>query len=507
VVPVAHATATREQAESTGGGKVLPFTRPMASGAQAVRSKAGSYARRALTADLGMLIVAGALTMFVSPTESPTGEVPRQPLAWAIAFPLIVAGLFYLRGMYRRPMRPDLLETLRLVVTGLGVAAIGVITVRVVLANDAYVAAETVRALLIAVPLVVAGRWAVLWQETRARRAGGSSRPTLVVGRGRVGSLTAKRLLAEPEVGLRPIGFLDDAPLDIAPELPPVVGRLDDLESVVTEHAVEHLVIAFSNASDEELLSVARRAWALGVSVTVVPRLFEIQGERVTMEHLGGLPLLQISPSDPDSWKFGVKYGIDRVIAGIALMILSPVLLVGALTVKLSIGGPVLYRQRRVGQDGHVFEMLKFRTLEHAAANGAEADADWAAEQMGGEQIAELAPMDGRTTTACRLLRRASVDELPQLWNVLSGDMSLIGPRPERASYVEHFQDGVYRYGDRHRVKSGLTGWAQINGLRGRTPLNERVEWDNHYIENWSLWLDLKIALRTIPCLFRGQGT
>src|SRR3954454_16701093 len=446
--PVAQVT-TKVGKDAGAGNPARRFSRPLGLSPETAKPVAkpskSTYAKRSLTADLAMLVVAGVLTMFVSPTDSPTGEVPTQPVAWAIAFPFIVAGLFYARGMYRPPLRPDLLETLRLVVTGLAVASIGVITTRIVLANDAYVAAETVRQRLIAVPLVIAGRCALLWHESRARRAGGSFRPTLVVGRGRVGTITAKRLLAEPEVGLRPIGFLDDAPLEIAPDLPPVIGRLDDLESVVAENRVEPMIIAFSSASDEELLSVARRAWALGVSVTVVPRLFEIQGEHVTMEHLGGLPLLQISQSDPAGWKFSVKYGLDRVVAAIAILILSPVLLVSAVAVKLSIGGSVLYRQRRVGRDGHVFDMIKLRTLKGAATAGAEADADWAAEQLGGTSVAYLEPMEDSRTPVCRLLRRASIDELPQLWNVLRGDMSLIGPRPERATYVEHFQDGVYR--------------------------------------------------------------
>src|SRR5256714_3157939 len=417
---VAQVTATGIGEKAEASGTARQFGRRLAAAPErSARPSVVGYARRALTADLSMLVLAGLLTMFVSPTDSPTGEVPTQPLGWAIAFPFIVSALFYIRGMYARPMRPDLLETLRVVVTGLGMASIAVITVRVVLANAAYVAAETVRQLLIAPPLVVAGRWAVLWQETRARRAGDSFRPTLVVGRGRVGALTAKRLLAEPEVGLRPIGFLDDAPLPIAPDLPPVIGRLSHLETVVAEHGVQHLIIAFSNASDEQLLALARRAWGLGLSVTVVPRLFEIAGERVTMEHLGGLPLLQISQSDPGGWKFRVKYAIDRVVAALALAVLSPLLLVCALAVKLSIGGPVLYRQRRVGLDGRVFDMLKLRTLTPAATTGAEADADWAAEQLGGEAFAALAPIDDRTTRVGRLLRSASIDEMPQLWNVL----------------------------------------------------------------------------------------
>jgi exopolysaccharide biosynthesis polyprenyl glycosylphosphotransferase len=464
-----------------------------------------SYWRRALLTDLLFLAVAALLVTAVSPTDSPTGHIPSQPIGWTIGFPFVVTGLFYLRGMYKAPMRPDLLDTLRMVVTGTAVGAIIMVTGRVLFANDAYVAAETVRQLFLVAPLVAAGRCALLWFETRARRRGQGSRRTLVIGRGKVGALTAKRLLAEPEVGLRPIGFLDDAPLSDGSDLPPVLGRLDELERTVTEHRISHLIIAFSNARDEELLALARRGWSLGLSVIVVPRLFEIQGGRISMEHLGGLPLFQLSQSDPAGWQFHVKYAVDRIVACTALVLLAPVLLFSALAVRLSMGAPVLYRQRRVGLDGRVFEMLKFRTLD--GTPGAESDADWAAEQLGGHEVAALDPAAGVTTRVCRFLRRGSIDELPQLWNVVRGEMSLIGPRPERVGYVEAFEDGgVYRYGERHRVKSGLTGWAQIHGLRGRTPLSERVEWDNHYIENWSLWLDIKIAVKTIPCLIRGQG-
>jgi exopolysaccharide biosynthesis polyprenyl glycosylphosphotransferase len=466
-----------------------------------------SYWRRALLTDLFTLTLGATLVVLVSPTDSPTGHIPAQPIAWTVGFPFLIVALYFLRGMYKAPLRPDLLETFRMVVTGASVGAIVMVTGRVLFANDSYVAAETVRQLFLAVPLVVAGRASLLWFETRARRRGEASQPTLVVGRGKVGELTARRLLSEPELGLKPIGFIDDAPLGESPELPPVLGRLEDLEDLVEKYGVTHMIIAFSSARDEQLLDLARRGWGLGLSVIVVPRLFEIQGERIVMEHLGGLPIFKVSQSDPAGWQFQVKYAIDRIIAAIALVVLSPILLLAAIGVALSFRGQVLYRQRRVGLDGRIFEMLKFRTLAKPCRTGAEADADWAAEQLGGRQIAELAPPAERSTRISRVLRRSSIDELPQLWNVLRGDMSLIGPRPERVGYVEAFEGGVYRYGERHRVKSGLTGWAQIHGLRGRTPLPERVEWDNHYIENWSLWLDLKIALRTIPCLLRGQGS
>jgi lipopolysaccharide/colanic/teichoic acid biosynthesis glycosyltransferase len=168
-------------------------------------------------------------------------------------------------------------------------------------------------------------------------------------------------------------------------------------------------------------------------------------------------------------------------------------------------GGPVLFRQRRVGRDGVVFEMLKFRTMADAPTVG-ESDAHWASLILNAPTDRE--PMAGpdRRTPVGRLLRKLSLDELPQLWNVLRGDMSLIGPRPERVQYVEQFSEAVYRYTDRHRMKSGLTGWAQVHGLRGETSLQDRVEWDNFYIENWSPWLDVQILFRTLPTLLGHRG-
>jgi exopolysaccharide biosynthesis polyprenyl glycosylphosphotransferase len=466
------------------------------------------YGRRALALDLTMLALVAAILTLISPTDSPTGSVPREPLVWALALPAAIIGMFRLQGMYSAPLRLDFMDGLRLVVTGAALAAISVMTLRVVASNEAYVAAETVRHWLLAIPFLAGGRGALMWAETRARRDGATVRPTLIVGSGRVGRLTARRLLGEPELGLKPIAFFDDDPLaaaDVEPHLP-VFGSDRDLAEIVAEHSVRHVIIAFSNAPHEQLLELARRCWTLGVTVSVVPRLFEIQGEHLVMEHLGGLPLMELRPANPNSWKFSVKYALDRVVAAVALVVISPVMLAAMLGVRLTMGAPVFYRQRRVGRDGHTFDMLKFRTMSDAPETGCEADADWAAEQLGGEPATADDAAYDRVTPVGAVLRRFSIDELPQLFNVLRGEMSLVGPRPERVNYVERFEGDIYRYADRHRVKAGLTGWAQVNGLRGRTGLGDRIEWDNHYIENWSPWLDFKILMATIPCLLRGQG-
>jgi lipopolysaccharide/colanic/teichoic acid biosynthesis glycosyltransferase len=170
--------------------------------------------------------------------------------------------------------------------------------------------------------------------------------------------------------------------------------------------------------------------------------------------------------------------------------------------VKITSPGPLFFRQRRIGRDGREFDILKFRTMSGSPDEHGEADADWAAGTLGAASPPPAqAPAPERRTRFGAVLRRYSLDELPQLFNVLRGEMSLVGPRPERASYAKLFEDRLYRYGDRHRVKSGLTGWAQVHGLRGKTSLSDRVEWDNYYIENWSLWLDLKILLMTLSAV------
>jgi exopolysaccharide biosynthesis polyprenyl glycosylphosphotransferase len=483
-------------------------TFPLVPEDQSRHRKATGYARRALIADVVMLTAGSLIVAAISPTPAPTGTVPTEPVLWSLGFSLVVVGLFALQGMYSPPWRLDALDCLRVVISQTALAAILVMAARVVLTNDTYVAAQTVRHWVPATLLVAMGRVAVLLWESRARRQGNASRPTLVVGAGKVGRLAAARLLAEPELGQRPVAFLDDAPLDgddATADLP-VLPLNADLETVVNEFGVSHIIIAFSMTRHDTLLKLSRRAGELGLTISMIPRLFELEGERVAANHLGGLPLVAIRRVDPRGWQIRAKYALDRVLSGIMLLFLAPVLAIAALAVRISLGRPVLFRQRRVGLDGTEFDMLKFRTLAKPPQGG-EADAEWAAEQLGGTSVTTAAPLGVRLTPVGWFLRRHCLDELPQLWNVLRGDMSLVGPRPERTAYVQHFSPEIYRYSDRHRVKSGVTGWAQIHGLRGSTSLADRVEWDNHYIENWSLWMDFKIAMKTIPAVLRGTWT
>jgi exopolysaccharide biosynthesis polyprenyl glycosylphosphotransferase len=258
-------------------------------------------------------------------------------------------------------------------------------------------------------------------------------------------------------------------------------------------------VITFSNAPHNVLLWLLDECAQLGIRTLVVPRLFERVPARVSVDHVGGLPLLEMHATHPRSLQYAVKDVVDRIAAAALLVLLAPLLLASILAVLVSLGRPVLYAQERVGRDGQRFRMLKFRTMR--AAGDAVSALEFLPERApGGIEGAD------RRTRVGRFLRATSLDELPQLLNVLNGEMSLVGPRPERPEYVEFFRQHVYRYGERHRVKAGITGWAQIHRLRGKTSIRDRVEWDNYYIENFSLWLDLKILLLTIPAVLRVRS-
>jgi exopolysaccharide biosynthesis polyprenyl glycosylphosphotransferase len=432
---------------------------------------------------------------------SRAAEVDAAPVGWVTLFGVFVIGAFAARGMYRPRLRAELLEDLRGVVVATSLAAMAVLTLRALVTDPSDLAAQVIRPWAFATVYVAAGRVALHWSQSQARRHGEALRPTLIVGAGRIGRLTAKRLLEHPELGLKPIGFLDKEPMDAQDGAPvlPVLGASWDLDRVVDEHGVQQVIVSFSRAPDEVLLRLFRRCEELGVSVAFVPRLFEKVTGKLTVDHLGGLPLIAARAPNPRGLQFAVKYAGDRLVAAAMLLLAAPFMLVAALGVLATLGRPVFFRQRRVGRDGREFEMLKFRTMR-GQAEPLEVEL---------ELLPDIAPggVEGedRRTALGAFLRKTSMDELPQLLNVLKGEMSLIGPRPERPKFVGLFEQSVYRYGDRLRVKSGITGWAQVNGLRGKTSLADRVEWDNYYIENWSLWLDLKILLLTVVAVLRSS--
>ena len=335
-----------------------------------------------------------------------------------------------------------------------------------------------------AIVAVVIGR-AMSYATVRRRRHNGRREPTIIAGSGHVAIELAHIINQHPEYGLDVVGFVG-APF---PDLPaPILGDLAHLDELVTELDVRRVIVAFGPTREVEMVGVLRTAVLRSVQVFVVPRLFEIgvAPRSNDVDDLWGVPLVRVRQAAFTAWSWRIKRAIDVSAATSLLLVTAPVMGLAALAVRVSSRGPVLFRQRRIGQGGHEFEVLKFRTLpaDHV-------DATWNAET------------EAYTNLVGRCLRRLSVDELPQLWNVLRGDMSLVGPRPERGYLVEEFNTTVHGYRDRHRLPMGLTGWAQVHGLRGETSLRERVRFDNQYIEHWSLWRDVAIMARTVGAVFR----
>jgi Undecaprenyl-phosphate glucose phosphotransferase len=322
-----------------------------------------------------------------------------------------------------------------------------------------------------------------------------------------------------PGLGLEPLGWLripgeDDAgpghepqatgPLDAAgsppgaddqpPPLPPLpcLGEVSDVRRVVLEHGLDRVILTLHFDQLPLIASTVSDLANLNTDVQWVPDLFELHTSKLRLRELGGMPFISVREVALSGADRIVKRTFDLVLTLPALLVLTPLLVVLALGVKLSSRGPVFYRQDRVGRDGREFGMYKFRTMR--------SDAEAASGPVWAQQD------DPRVTPLGRLLRRWSLDELPQLWNVLRGDMSLVGPRPERQVFVEQFSEQMPRYFERHRVKSGLTGWAQVNGLRGNTSIEARTLYDLHYAENWSIWLDLRILLMTVHHVLRGEN-
>jgi exopolysaccharide biosynthesis polyprenyl glycosylphosphotransferase len=331
---------------------------------------------------------------------------------------------------------------------------------------------------------VVAGR-TVGYRVLRWRRRRVAGEPTIVVGSGDVALRLAEMLTLDRGYGLAPVGLVGAPPLT-EPALPaPLLGPVGYLEEIVDRYRPRSLVFAFPGPPDGDLVGMLRRCRRRGVTVFLVPRLYELPVGRTGAELVGGIPLLRLRPDPAHLRRWAVKRAMDIAGALFGLIVLAPVLAACALAVRFeSRRNGVLFRQERISRDGKPFTIMKFRSL--TPATNRESQVRWNIDA------------DSRIGPVGKFLRVSSLDELPQLLNVLRGDMSLVGPRPERPFFVDEFQRAYGGYADRHRVPAGITGWAQIHGLRGDTSIEERVRFDNYYIENWSLGLDLKIILRTV---------
>jgi exopolysaccharide biosynthesis polyprenyl glycosylphosphotransferase len=324
------------------------------------------------------------------------------------------------------------------------------------------------------------------------RRRFGRGDRTVVVGMDAVGVDLAQHMLDYPEFGLRPVGIIELGSIELGDRPIPVPLLEGDLASNIINLHVGTVVLAAPAVNPAQLREAAIAADRAGCSILMLPRLPELYRDSPEVERLHGYPLVRVT-SDPTrriSW--WIKRALDRAMGVLTLALLAPIIGICALAVHLESGGPIFFAQQRVGVDGRPFTLYKFRSMRPHDEH--ESQTQWS---VAG---------DNRIGPVGRTLRRTSLDELPQLWNIIRGEMSIVGPRPERPGFVAEFSAKHDGYGARHRVPTGLTGLAQVTGLRGNTSISDRVRFDNYYIANWSLWLDFKIVLRTLrECLRRGD--
>ncbi|HEY7285676.1 MAG TPA: undecaprenyl-phosphate glucose phosphotransferase [Vicinamibacterales bacterium] len=339
--------------------------------------------------------------------------------------------------------------------------------------------------LVINVALTYASREVVREVFERRWRAGIGLKRILIAGSGELGRLVADKILEHRELGYQIVGFVDDRSGDhLGYRGLPLLGTVDDAPEIAAREGVDHLYVALPPEQHVTMLQLIESTSREFVDVKVVPDLLQVIALRARLEDLDGVPVININDVPLQGFNAIVKRMIDFVISAVALLVLSLPLALVALLVRLTSRGPVFYYQERMGLDGKRITIVKFRSMFDDAESGT--GPVWARQN------------DPRVTPFGRFLRRSNLDEMPQLWNVLRGDMSIVGPRPERPHFVEQFKHRIPQYMLRHKVKAGLTGWAQVHGWRGNTSIEKRIEYDLYYIENWSVRLDLKIMWLTL---------
>lgn len=457
--------------------------------------------------DSAMLLLAFALGYYAR-AELPFPEVPivspppldRYYPMMAIHVAMIVV-FFYFTRMYHMKRAINRFDVAIAIAQNVSIGTLIAVAIETLAFKNTVVDLDYPRGVIIyawffSIVLVVIGRELHRFLVVRLRRSGIGRDRMLIIGTGGVAASIINQIHRAPQLGYDVIGVtLKDATqglLDTGETRTPILGSYDDLPNIIDTYQINNVIIALPDAQRQELVNIVSLCQRGTVDIKIFPDIFAFVTSGLTVDELGGLPLLGVRDIALRGWKLSLKRSLDIVGATIGLIFLSPFLLFLAFLIYLSDHGPVFFCQERVGLDGKAFPMIKFRTMVVDA------------EQKGNWTIRG----DSRVTRIGAFLRKTNLDELPNLINVFYGQMSLVGPRPEQGRFVEEFRQKIPRYMERHREKSGMTGWAQVNGLRGDTSIQERLKYDLYYIENWSLWLDIKIILRTITqtILFRNRN-
>ena len=445
-----------------------------------------------MISDLSLVAASWALAYWIrfsTGWSAPRGIPEIEPYAYALVGILPLAFFtFRSRGLYLPQRTGSLIREVGGVISAVGV------TVVIMLAADAALRTWLSRAVIAVFAALAAGSIIAVRIAGRGflghlRRKGYNLRYLLVVGAGDLAAQTIDSIHGHPEAGLRVLGVLSNSPAATGQTIQGVrvVGDYTSVKQQLQNRRVDQVVIALPKEDSGYLEKILANLEDEIATVRLIPDLLHVMTLRSSVEDLDGLPVINLRESPMVGWAGIQKRSFDVAATSAGLLVFAPVMALIAIALWASSGRPILFAQKRMGLDGRLFRMLKFRTMPTDAES--KTGPIWATEG------------DARSTPLGSLLRKTSLDELPQLWNVLRGDMSLVGPRPERPVFIEEFRREIPGYMLRHKVKSGLTGWAQVHGWRGNTSLHERVEHDIYYIQNWTLALDVRILLLT---LWRG---
>lgn len=410
----------------------------------------------------------------------PLGIPPFAPYLWTSFVLLVIwVGIFHAQGLYDPTRRSSFEDDLAGIFRGVVLGSLSVLALTFFVRQLSYSRSFFGIFFWMSLLFLMIERVAARILLRRLFNLGIGVRKVLVVGDSPMGKRVIETYRRLPGLGYRVVSeFKSTDPSEVEEEL--------------SRTKCELVILAFSFEHLPQVAEIAELLGSYHVDILFVPDMYRLRVSRMRMKEIAGIPFISVREVGLSGMDRIIKRSFDIVFSVLALVTLLPLLLVLAALVKFSSPGPVLYRQKRLGRDNRVFHMLKFRTMR----SDAESDSGPVWTVAG----------DPRRTKIGTFFRRLSLDELPQLLNVLRGDMSLVGPRPERAHFVEEFERRVPRYLERHRVRSGLTGWAQVNGLRGNTPIEDRTLYDLHYVENWSIGLDLRIILRTIKSVIKGEN-
>lgn len=416
--------------------------------------------------------------------------VPPLNFSWSDYFSLIVPitmvwlVIFFFSGLYHIEKTKELGSEIRKVFTALNTGIVVYVIVTFFKGEQLFSRLIIVYAWILSFIFVILGRALLRKVRKFLRRYGYGIKNVLVIGTDQVAQQLLEGFRQKDMWNYHIIGVISGNGMD-KKELCsfPIIGNLNAVGNIIKKHDVGEVLLTLSSLDHEKVLEIINFCKQENIRFSFIPDMLQLLSSYNTADMINGLPLITLRQTPLQGFNSFLKRVFDIVVSCLLLIILSPLFLLIALVVKLSSRGPIFIRQERVGMDGVVFGTIKFRTMDKDAEgkNGQY----WTIDN------------DPRVTPIGKWLRKLNVDELPQLFNVIRGEMSLVGPRPEQPRFVKEFKEDIPRYMDRYHVKAGMTGWAQVNGWRGDTSIEERVRYDIYYLENWSLWFDIKILLKT----------